>query len=48
MDKTDAASVRAILKRHEALGFHVDDRLLHEVDQPGEMFSGTLPHGKNS
>ena len=42
MNKTDAASVRAILERHEALGFHVDDRLWREIDQPGEMFLDLL------
>ena len=42
MNKTDAASVRAILTRHEAAGLRVDDRLWREVDQPGEMFLGTL------
>jgi hypothetical protein len=42
MDKTDAASVRAIRERHQASGFHVDERLWREIDQPGEMFLGTL------
>src|SRR6266851_2524280 len=42
MNKIDAASVRAILERHEASGLHVDDRLWHEIDQPGEMFLGRL------
>ena len=38
MNRTDAASVRIILEKHEAAGFHVDDRLWHEIYQPGEMF----------
>jgi hypothetical protein len=42
MTKTDSASVRAILKKHEAAGFHVDGRLRREVDQPGAMFLGRL------
>ena len=42
MNKIDAASVRAILERHEASGLHVDGRLWREVDQPGEMFLGEL------
>jgi hypothetical protein len=42
MNKTDAASVRAILESHQAAGFHVDERLWHEIDQPGEMFLGEL------
>jgi hypothetical protein len=42
MTKIDAASVRVILERHQASGFHVDDRLWREVDQPGEMFLGEL------
>src|SRR5713101_2802103 len=42
MNKTDAASVRAILESHQAAGFNVDGRLWHEIDQPGEMFLGEL------
>src|SRR5450759_1711665 len=42
MKKVDAATVRSILDRHEASGFHVDDHLRGEVDKPGEMFLGTL------
>jgi hypothetical protein len=38
MNKVDAATVRSILERHQASGFHVDDRLRGEVDQPGEMY----------
>ena len=42
MNKTDAATVRAILEKHQASSLHVDDRLWHEIDQPGEMFLGEL------
>jgi len=42
MNRVDAASVRAILERHQASGLHVDDRLWREVDQPGEMFLDKL------
>jgi hypothetical protein len=42
MNKVDARTVRSILDRHEASGFHVDDRLRSEVDKPGEMFWGIL------
>src|SRR5450759_3084307 len=42
MKKVDAATVRSILDRHEASGFHVDDHLRGEVDKPGEMFLDTL------
>ena len=42
MNKTDATSVRAILESHQASGLHVDERLWHEIDQPGEMFLGKL------
>src|SRR5216684_3250641 len=38
MNKTDAASVRSILEKHQASGLHVDERLWRELDQPGEMF----------
>jgi len=42
MNKVDAATVRPILERHQASGFHVDDRLWDEVDKPGEMFLDVL------
>jgi hypothetical protein len=42
MNKVDAATVRGILDRHQASGFHVDDRLRREVDQPGEIFLDIL------
>src|SRR5713226_3379394 len=42
MKKTDAALARAIFEKHQAVGFHVDDRVLREIDQPGEMFLGNL------
>jgi hypothetical protein len=42
MKKVDAVTVRSILDRHEASGFHVDDRLRGEVYKPGEMFLDTL------
>jgi hypothetical protein len=44
MNKTDAASVRAILESHRA-PFPVDERLWREVDRPGEMFLGTYANG---
>jgi hypothetical protein len=42
MNKVDAATVRSILDGHEASGFHVDDRLRGEIDQPGEMYLDVL------
>jgi hypothetical protein len=42
MNKVDAATVRSILERHQASGFHVDDRLRSEVDKPGEMYLDVL------
>jgi hypothetical protein len=36
------SSFRVILKKHATAGFHVDDRLWHEIDQPGEMFLDLL------
>jgi hypothetical protein len=42
LTKTDAASVHSILDEHQALGLHVDHRLRHEIDEPGDMFLGTI------
>ena len=42
MNMVDSADALSLLQRHQALGLHVDSRLLHEMEQPGEMFLGIL------
>jgi hypothetical protein len=34
----DSKYAREVLERHTVAGFHVDDRLIHQIEQPGKMF----------
>jgi len=42
MRSTSPAEVRSILERHKDAGFHVDSRLLEELERPGKLFVGVL------
>jgi hypothetical protein len=38
MRAIDSKHAREILDRHAVAGFHVDNRLIHQIEQPGKMF----------